>query len=732
MRVAPLASGFKAVFVAASVAAASFVTPPAASFAGPAATSAAASFVAPSTSFFPRAEVGALGNIESAQLQTGFLPASHPEGEELSVRINDLQPRVLTNQDKLVVEGTVFVRETTPVLNLVVRFGTSTPLNAQQLQAYLKQQSFAGQWVAHTQLKDVPALQLTKFRIEIPTEALPLGDQWQWGPRGIEVAAETAYAKATDRSLVIWDSQVKVAPSRIHAVAPVPVAPEFTEHKLGSAQPTVEQWQDALAAAQIPGVSLAVPTDILVSEFGQTSFANAQAELLAVPAGTVDVVAISKQPGSSEFVKYLQNQVASADYGNLRVRTDVVVPLQPQPDSLLEQTLLPQGPALLDAQVLRQWAGHTVISGELGLEAPWQYNYSPSTYAFYGADGALAASPADGGLLLTSQQALDQVFNRPASSADELLDDTQFLRGVAATLTRERPFEPRAYLTLLPAHGWSSAQVVRLRALLENRWVATQPTFYTSEGADVPVPLRSAVTEPAFATVPVQAADLVSLETALANALPMAKAIGQDQQVRAEYLLSKQFLFAAEAAKDRQLQTAVVENFAARMQAFANLIRVAEPSTINLVDKNANIPLRLINASGSTAEVQVKLQPSDPRLRIEEVVPVKIRGNSQQAVEFPVKAIGSGDVQVQVIVTSADGAIINSGTSFMVRVRADWESNVTVVMMSLVLVAFIYGLFRTLRRNRRQAAAAAELAELDAGVAELDAGVTELNEAADE
>lgn len=633
-----------------------------------------------------------------------MFPVQHPQDEELSIRIDNLHPRVLTDEAKLIVEGTVFVKQATPVLNLVVRIGTTTPLNAEQLQAYLKQQTFAGQWVAHTQLKDVPAQKLTRFKIEIPREVLPLGNVWEWGPRGIEVAAESSSARATDRSLLIWDSQVEVAPSRIHAVAPVPVRTEFVKGRVATQLPTVADWQFPLEAAQIRGVSLAVPADILKSEFAQQHLQQAASELLAVPVGNPDVVAVSKLPASADFLTQLRTQVEAEDFGQLRVRKNVVVPLVPKPDSQLEQSLLPDTPALIDAQVLHQWTGWTIISGELELDAPWQYNYSPGTFGFYKADGTLSSSATtEGGLLLSTQQSVDQVFNRVPASKDELLDDTQFLRAVSAMLTRERPFEPRSFLTLLPANGWHPAQVERLRALLENRWVATQADFYTSEDAGSTAPLRTVDAEPAHPVVFVQQADLKSLEMALAKALPMAKAIGSQEQVRTEYLLSKQFLLGESATADSQLHAKIVSNFETRMQEFSHLIRVAEPSTINLVDKNANLPLRLINESGSAAQVKVRLQPSDPRLRIEDVVTVKIRGNSQQAVEFPVKAIGSGDVEVQVIVTASDDTVINADTKFMVRVRADWESNATAVMMFLVVLAFIYGLFRTLRRNRKRA-----------------------------
>ncbi|MCS4485146.1 DUF6049 family protein [Gleimia sp. 6138-11-ORH1] len=631
------------------------------------------------------------------------LPAQHPGNENLSVKINDLKPRVLSSENTLVVEGTVFVKEATPLLNLVVRVSPNTALNAEQLKNYLAEKTPAGQWVAQTQLTDLPPQKPTSFKIEIPKAALPLGNAWDWGPRGIEVAAASNSIQATDRSLIIWDSQVEIAPSRIHAVGTVPVQTQVSEEKIETQLPTAADWKYPLEAARIPGVTLAVPADILKSDFGQTQLANTASELIALPNGSPDVVAISKLAHTTDLLTHLRNQVNESDFGKLPVRTDVVVPLLPKPDSQLERSLFPSKQQLIDAAVLTQWKGKTILAGELQLESPWSYNYSPSTYAFYTADGEISStSSADGGLLLTSKQTLNEVFNRKITGADELLDDTQYLKAVSAVLTRERPFQPRSFLTLLPASGWDEVQLARLQALLQNRWVETSKDFYSSKDVAEPVPLRVLAQSALNPVVTVKQADLNALDSALNKAMPMAKAISAQAQLQEEYLLAKQNLFSESALIDSQLQTKVVKGFTGQMEKFTHLIKVAQPSTFNLVDKNATLPLRIINESSTEAVVNVKLQPSDPRLQIDDVVTVKIRGKSQQTVEFPVKAIGTGDVEVQVIVTANDGTEINKDMKFMVRVRADWESNATVVFIVIVCVIFIFGVFRTFRRNRQK------------------------------
>jgi hypothetical protein len=72
-------------------------------------------------------------------------------------------------------------------------------------------------------------------------------------------------------------------------------------------------------------------------------------------------------------------------------------------------------------------------------------------------------------------------------------------------------------------------------------------------------------------------------------------------------------------------------------------------------------------------------------------------------VHVPVRAIGSGDVDLQVEVLAPSGAVVAGPTSFSVRVRAGWETAGTAVVAAAIALLFIGGIWRTVRRGRSSA-----------------------------
>ncbi|MEK8226774.1 DUF6049 family protein [Oerskovia sp. M15] len=69
--------------------------------------------------------------------------------------------------------------------------------------------------------------------------------------------------------------------------------------------------------------------------------------------------------------------------------------------------------------------------------------------------------------------------------------------------------------------------------------------------------------------------------------------------------------------------------------------------------------------------------------------------------KVPVRAIGSGDVGVEVeLLAVPEGVVIAPSSDFVVRVRADWETVGTAVFAGFVALLMIGGLWRTIRRGR--------------------------------
>ena len=116
----------------------------------------------------------------------------------------------------------------------------------------------------------------------------------------------------------------------------------------------------------------------------------------------------------------------------------------------------------------------------------------------------------------------------------------------------------------------------------------------------------------------------------------------------------------------------------------------------------------MANALTEPITVQVRLRPDDPRLRPDDAVPVTIPAESQVLVRIPVHAVQSADVSVTVQVLTPDGAIVDDDTSFLVRVRAEWEGIGTAILGSLLAVGLVIGIVRTIRRGRTARRAAPE------------------------
>lgn len=150
-------------------------------------------------------------------------------------------------------------------------------------------------------------------------------------------------------------------------------------------------------------------------------------------------------------------------------------------------------------------------------------------------------------------------------------------------------------------------------------------------------------------------------------------------------------------------------------------IQVESGSSVLLVSAGGELPISIQSSLPVDATVTVRMVPGDPRLRAEEVVTTTLRSNTATTVRIPVTAVSNGNVDVHFEVLTADGEVLASGDPFSVRVRADWESTGTIIVAALLMVGFVIGLVRTIRKGRRfqtRAAAGADTSALAADEAD--------------
>ena len=121
---------------------------------------------------------------------------------------------------------------------------------------------------------------------------------------------------------------------------------------------------------------------------------------------------------------------------------------------------------------------------------------------------------------------------------------------------------------------------------------------------------------------------------------------------------------------------------------------------INFITDVGNIPVRVRNSLHVAATVTVVLRPDHPRLTVDARRTATIPAGQEIDVQIPVRAIGSGDVEVTAQVLTPTGAKITDDSSFQVRVRAGWEEVGTWIAAGLVALLFLAGIWRTVRRGR--------------------------------
>ena len=144
------------------------------------------------------------------------------EDSGLSVSINSLSPRIITDENELVISGTVRNDSPTTLANisLEVFVGNETPISVPALTTALSDDEPDATHAASSSLTDVARGATTSFEIHVPTSSLPLTDPDEWGPRVTTVTATSGEYSGKDRSIIVWDSGAQVSASRVSAVIP--------------------------------------------------------------------------------------------------------------------------------------------------------------------------------------------------------------------------------------------------------------------------------------------------------------------------------------------------------------------------------------------------------------------------------------------------------------------------------------------------------------------------------
>jgi len=173
------------------------------------------------------------------------------EDSGLSVSINSLSPRIITDENELVISGTVHNDSPTTLANISLKVfvANETPISVPALTNALSDDEPDATHAASSSLTDVARGATTSFEIRVPTSSLPLADADEWGPRVTTVTATSGEYSGKDRSIIMWDSGAQVSASRVSTVIP------WTST---SATQDQDERSAVLSLASASGVTLAI------------------------------------------------------------------------------------------------------------------------------------------------------------------------------------------------------------------------------------------------------------------------------------------------------------------------------------------------------------------------------------------------------------------------------------------------------------------------------------------
>ena len=124
-------------------------------------------------------------------------------------------------------------------------------------------------------------------------------------------------------------------------------------------------------------------------------------------------------------------------------------------------------------------------------------------------------------------------------------------------------------------------------------------------------------------------------------------------------------------------------------------------SNITLVARQSSVPVVVTNSLDSEVRVIVHLVSTSPKLIVEETTEwLVMQPLTSVNAQFPVSAIGSGDVVMVAWLTSISGVEIGPKVEIKLTVNPDIETWTIVVFLGLVAVLITVGFIRTSRKSK--------------------------------
>ena len=361
----------------------------------------------------------------------------------------------------------------------------------------------------------------------------------------------------------------------------------------------------------------------------------------------------------------------------------------------------------------------TIIASPESLPPADELTYTPSGLGASGGHAVLIPEQSLSGAL-TGENARptgsDQSTQSVQSAQAAELDTRQLLRSNSAILVRQAPALERDVVVAMPRQAASAVQpsVVRERVatLRSVSWARSQPLDALQERAQEEVAAvnegtsrieRSELPETVIDDNELSTDTLVAAGRTAGTLQSISSVLSEPAAVLGDYTDLQAVVSSASWRADPRTRNAQVPAAEASGTNVTSSLAAVPSSTINVISSEAQLPVRITSSLSQDVTVQVYLVSNNKRLQVPRTTTVTVPAHQQAKVTVPIQAVGSGDVGLTVQVLAADGTTVGTPTTVNMRVRADWESRGTGVIVGVLVSIVVIGTVRTVRRGRRTA-----------------------------
>ncbi|SDS09420.1 DUF6049 family protein [Agrococcus carbonis] len=305
----------------------------------------------------------------------------------------------------------------------------------------------------------------------------------------------------------------------------------------------------------------------------------------------------------------------------------------------------------------------------------------------------------DGVDVLAADAQLQQLLHEMGTAADaaESRDLQARIVGLLATITRERPSDPRTLVGVLPTQPGSDAAGL-LGTLAAAGFVETAGIDAALETEPRDASLL-AVDEAALG----DGADLVlaALEQE-ADVSSIASIVDEPERLLAELRLS---LLAALPDAGREITDAdrrAIDNLGTAMGEMRGAVQIIGGSPIHAVGESVPLPITIANQLDVPAHVVLSVRPTNALVTVPEPrVDVTIAPDSQQRVQVPIDVVGTGSLLLIAQLHTPDGQPIGELQLLRISAQPTIEAVVAWALAIAIVLLLGFGILRSIQKRRR-------------------------------